>query len=82
MYSINQVRQYWANKTINYSLLVLVTLVTLVATSAYLKLTQYDVPLILGVIAAALAIDDDSFVGRLKVTSIYCIKNERLDMKN
>ncbi|MCG9783826.1 YccS family putative transporter [Vibrio brasiliensis] len=62
----SQLRHYWANKTINYSLLILVTLLGVVVPAWYFQLNAYIIPLILGVIAAALAESDDSFTGRLK----------------
>ncbi|MCK6263878.1 YccS family putative transporter [Vibrio sp. ZSDE26] len=62
----NQIRQYWANKTINYSVLILVTLLGVVIPAWYYQLNSLIIPLILGVIAAALAENDNSFTGRLK----------------
>ncbi len=69
----SQLRHYWANKTINYSLLILVTLLGVVVPAWYLQLNQQIIPLILGVIAAALAESDDSFTGRLKAQSLTLI---------
>lgn len=63
---LTQLRHYWANRTFNYSLLILVTLVGVVVPTWYLQLNTFIVPLILGVIAAALAESDNSFTGRLK----------------
>ncbi|MEL7292253.1 MAG: YccS family putative transporter [Pseudomonadota bacterium] len=62
----SQLRHLWANQTVNYSLLVLITLLGVVIPTWYLSLNTLIVPLILGVIAAALAESDDSFTGRLK----------------
>ncbi|MCG9682237.1 YccS family putative transporter [Vibrio sp. Isolate23] len=65
MQFISQLRLYWVNKTINYSLLILVTLLGVVIPSWYYPMDAYIIPLILGVIAAALAESDDKFTGRL-----------------
>ncbi|MGF1696502.1 YccS family putative transporter [Vibrio lamellibrachiae] len=62
----NQIRLYWANKTFNYSVLILVTLLGVVVPAWYYQLNSLIIPLILGVIAAALAENDNSFTGRLK----------------
>lgn len=59
-------RLYWANKTINYCLLILLTLLGVVIPTWYYQLNTWVTPLILGVIAAALAEQDDKFSGRLK----------------
>lgn len=69
----SQLRHYWANKTINYSLLILVTLLGVVVPAWYLQLNEQIIPLILGVIAAALAESDDSFTGRLKSQSLTLV---------
>ncbi|MDN3611583.1 YccS family putative transporter [Vibrio ostreicida] len=63
---ISQLRLYWVNKTVNYSVLILVTLLGIVIPSWYYPMDVYIIPLILGVIAAALAESDDNFTGRLK----------------
>lgn len=63
---INQLRLYWANKTVNYSILILLTLLGVVIPAWYYQLNTWITPLILGVIAAALADRDDRFSGRLK----------------
>nr|WP_269135244.1 YccS family putative transporter [Vibrio cincinnatiensis] len=63
---LNQIRLYWANKTINYSLLILITLLGVVIPAWHYNLNTWITPLILGVIAAALAERDDRFTGRLK----------------
>lgn len=62
----SQLRHLWANQTINYSLLIFVTLLGVVIPTWYLNLNTLIVPLILGVIAAALSESDESFTGRLK----------------
>ncbi len=59
-------RLYWANKTINYSILILITLLGVVIPAWYFGQNTLITPLILGVIAAALAESDDSFMGRIK----------------
>lgn len=69
----SQLRHYWANKTFNYSLLILATLLGVVIPTWYLQLNELIVPLILGVIAAALAESDDSFTGRLKSQSLTLV---------
>ena len=61
-----RLRLYWANKTINYSVLILITLLGVVVPAWYYGQNTLITPLILGVIAAALAESDDSFTGRLK----------------
>lgn len=66
MHFLSQLRLYWANKTINYSLLILLTLLGVVVPAWYLNLNSAIIPLILGIIAAALAESDDNFTGRLK----------------
>ncbi|USD43946.1 TIGR01666 family membrane protein [Vibrio sp. SCSIO 43135] len=69
----NQLRLYWANKTINYSILIVITLLGVVVPAWYYQLNTLIIPLILGVIAAALAESDDSFTGRLKSLIITLI---------
>ncbi|MDF2155407.1 YccS family putative transporter [Vibrio sp. CAU 1672] len=61
-----KLRLYWANRTINYSILILITLLGVVIPAWYFEQNTLITPLILGVIAAALAESDDSFMGRLK----------------
>ncbi len=61
-----KLRLYWANKTINYSILILITLLGVVIPTWYFGQNTLITPLILGVIAAALAESDDSFTGRVK----------------
>jgi len=70
---LSQLRLYWANKTINYSLLILVTLLGVVIPAWYYELNSLIIPLILGVIAAALAESDDKFTGRLKSVTLTLI---------
>ena len=52
-------RQYWANKTINFSVRVLLALVAAVIPCWYLEQNTAIIPLILGIIAAALAETED-----------------------
>ncbi len=59
-------RLFWANKTLNYSILILITLLGVVIPAWYFQQNTLITPLILGVIAAALAESDDSFTGRIK----------------
>lgn len=59
-------RQYWANKTINYSVRVLLALIGAVIPCWYLGENTAITPLILGIIAAALAETEDKLSGRLK----------------
>ncbi|MGC9402178.1 YccS family putative transporter [Vibrio genomosp. F10] len=66
----NQIRLYWANKTINYSLLILVTLLGVVIPTWYYQLNSLIIPLILGIIAAAISENDSSFTGRLKFSML------------
>ncbi|WP_275886899.1 FUSC family membrane protein, partial [Vibrio cholerae] len=74
MPKINQLRLYWANKTVNYSVLILLTLLGVVIPAWYYQLNTWITPLILGVIAAALADRDDRFSGRLKsiILTLIC----------
>ncbi|KYN83416.1 hypothetical protein ATY36_11200 [Vibrio cidicii] len=62
----SRLRHFWANKTINYSVLILLTLLGVVIPAWYYQQHTLITPLILGVIAAALAESDDSFSGRFK----------------
>ncbi|EGU30226.1 YccS family putative transporter [Vibrio scophthalmi] len=73
MHFLSQLRLYWANKTFNYSLLILTTLLGVVIPTWYYQLNSLVIPLILGVIAAALAESEDSFTGRLKSLTITFI---------
>jgi len=66
-------RLYWANKTFNYSVLILITLLGVVVPAWYFEQNTLITPLILGVIAAALAESDDSFTGRLKALTLTFI---------
>ncbi|WP_417877797.1 YccS family putative transporter [Vibrio sp.] len=66
MQSTSKFRLYWANKTVNYSILILITLLGVVIPAWYFGQNTLITPLILGIIAAALAESDDSFTGRMK----------------
>jgi uncharacterized membrane protein (TIGR01666 family) len=54
------------NKTTNYSLLIFATLIGVILPCWYLDKLELITPLVLGVIAAALAETDDNFFGRIK----------------
>ncbi|OLQ84855.1 TIGR01666 family membrane protein [Vibrio ponticus] len=73
MHFLSQLRNYWTNKTFNYSLLILTTLLGVVLPAWYYQLNTLIIPLILGVIAAALAESDDSFTGRIKSVTLTLI---------
>lgn len=62
----HQLHRYWVNRTVNYSILILITLLGVVFFTWYHHLHTWLTPLILGVIAGALAETDDGFMGRLK----------------
>lgn len=66
----NRLKLYWANKTLNYCALILVTLLAVVIPCWHYNLNTWVTPLILGVIAAALSERDDSFSGRLKAIAL------------
>ncbi|MEI8658262.1 YccS family putative transporter [Vibrio sp. Hal054] len=70
MYLLKRLRVLWANKTINYSVLICIALLGVVVPTWYYSLNTWVTPLILGVIAAALAERDDSFTGRLKAITL------------
>ncbi len=59
-------RRYWANDRINYSIRVLIALVGVALPCWHLGLTTEITPLVLGIIAAALAETDDNLTGRIK----------------
>ena len=59
-------RRYWANDRINYSIRVLIALVGIALPCWYLDATTEVTPLVLGIIAAALAETDDNLTGRIK----------------
>ena len=57
---------YWANDRINYSIKVFVALAGVTVLAWYRGAGEIITPMVLGIIAAALAQTDDSFWGRLK----------------
>lgn len=59
-------RRYWANDRINYSIRVFIALVGVALPCWYLDAKSEITPLVLGIIASALAETDDSFSGRIK----------------
>ncbi|CCO47935.1 putative Integral membrane protein, YccS [Vibrio nigripulchritudo SOn1] len=59
-------RHYWANKTINYSVRIAIALLGIVIPCWFYEQNTAIIPLILGIIAAALAETDDSFWGRMR----------------
>ncbi|MDP2557956.1 YccS family putative transporter [Photobacterium damselae subsp. piscicida] len=67
-------RRYWANDWINYCIRVLIAMIGVVFPCWYLNATSEVTPLILGIIAAALAETDDNLTGRLKAlaTTLIC----------
>lgn len=66
-------RRYWVNDRINYSIRVLIALVGVVLPCWYLGANHAVTPLILGIIAAALAESDDNLTGRIKGLTITLI---------
>ena len=58
--------RYWANDRINYSIRVFIALVGVVLPCWYHNATTAVTPLVLGIIAAALAETDDNLTGRIK----------------
>lgn len=65
---LQSLRHLWSNKTINYSFMMLIILLGVILPCWYYQLNTWVTPLILGVIAAALAESDSSGTGR--VTSL------------
>ena len=66
-------RHYWSIDRINYSLKVLLALIGVTVPCAYYDLTRLVIPLVLGIIASALAETDDNLSGRLKALSMTLI---------
>ncbi|MCQ1060100.1 YccS family putative transporter [Photobacterium sp. DNB23_23_1] len=66
--------RYWANDRINYSIRVLIALVGVTLPCWYLQATSEVTPLVLGIIASALAETDDNLTGRIKalITTLFC----------
>lgn len=71
---LTKIRQLWANPAINHAALTLFALLGVTVPCWYLQVHQHSIPLILGVIAAALAESDDNFTRRLKVQTltVFC----------
>ncbi|MCW8330762.1 YccS family putative transporter [Photobacterium sp. SDRW27] len=67
-------RRYWANDRINYSIRVFIALVGVALPCWYLNATTEVTPLVLGIIASALAETDDNLTGRIKalVMTLVC----------
>lgn len=67
-------RRYWANDRINYSIRVFIALVGVALPCWYLNAKPEITPLVLGIIAAALAETDDNLSGRIKalITTLIC----------
>lgn len=63
---MQQLRHYWSNKTVNYCIRILIALLGVVLPCWYYGLITEITPLILGIIAAALAETDDNFMGRIR----------------
>ncbi|MGF1679995.1 YccS family putative transporter [Photobacterium minamisatsumaniensis] len=67
-------RRYWANERINYSIRVFIALVGVALPCWYLDANTAVTPLVLGIIASALAETDDNLTGRIKafITTLLC----------
>ncbi|MDD1783737.1 YccS family putative transporter [Enterovibrio sp. ZSDZ35] len=67
-------REYWANSRINYSVRVFLALVGVAIPCWWLGASEAITPLVLGVIASALAETDDNFSGRVSalLTTLFC----------
>lgn len=67
-------REYWANSRINYSVRVFIALVGVAIPCWWYDNSQAITPLVLGIIASALAETDDNFSGRLSalLTTLFC----------
>ncbi len=66
-------RRYWVNDRINYSIRVFIALVGVVLPCWYLGANHAVTPLVLGIIAAALAESDDNLTGRIKGLTITLV---------
>ncbi|WP_244943712.1 YccS family putative transporter [Vibrio algivorus] len=64
--SMQQLRHYWSDKTVNYCIRILISLLGVVLPCWYYDYSTEITPLILGIIAAALAETDDNFMGRIR----------------
>ncbi|SIN90013.1 YccS family putative transporter [Salinivibrio sp. ES.052] len=67
------VREYWANHRINDSIRVLIALMGVALYASYAGRTDIVTPLVLGVIASALAEVDDHFWGRVRALGVTLI---------
>ncbi|OEE59210.1 TIGR01666 family membrane protein [Enterovibrio norvegicus FF-454] len=67
-------REYWANSRINYSVRVFIALVGVALPCWWYGASEAITPLVLGIIASALAETDDNFSGRLSalLTTLFC----------
>lgn len=66
-------REYWANHRINDSLRVLIALMGVALYASYAGRTDIVTPLVLGVIASALAEVDDHFWGRVRALGVTLV---------
>ncbi|MFC1235362.1 YccS family putative transporter [Vibrio sp. F74] len=64
------VKRLWVIPAINHSVLILITLLGVTIPCWYFQMQEFATPLILGVIAAALAESDDNFKGRIKAQTL------------
>ncbi|OOE86875.1 TIGR01666 family membrane protein [Salinivibrio siamensis] len=67
------VREYWANHRINDSIRVLIALMGVALYAGYADRTDIVTPLVLGVIASALAEVDDHFWGRVRALGVTLV---------
>ncbi|PMN91551.1 YccS family putative transporter [Enterovibrio norvegicus] len=67
-------REYWANSRINYSVRVFIALVGVALPCWWFGATEAITPLVLGIIASALAETDDNLAGRFSalITTLVC----------
>lgn len=63
---MRQLRHYWSDKIVNYCVRILIALLGIVIPCWYYHYSTEITPLILGIIAAALAETDDNFMGRIR----------------
>lgn len=68
------IREYWTNSRINYSVRVFIALIGVAIPCWWYGTSEAITPLILGIIASALAETDDNFSGRLSAlfTTLVC----------
>ncbi|WP_375749754.1 YccS family putative transporter [Vibrio sp. HN007] len=65
--------RYWNHQAFHYGALILFALLGVIVPCWYFDSSDYMIPMILGVIAAALAESDDNFSGRLRAQTITVI---------